>query len=198
MGKQLSSRGLASDARGPGFNFQYWEVGNTKKTWLRSLSSPETSSIVARVRTYGEKRPQTLKGLTPCCLVRTDCLSAFPRGPWSSERQNSHKHRGLGGQCAVGKHTWWGLWGPRLFAMCVLSLISKDSSEEAEALQSLNKPHGHPWTVRPDCHVMTEKGYYQPEEREHGLLAVLPTTVTEQLAPVREERSNFDSWVLWC
>lgn len=31
VGKQLSSRGLASDARGPGFHFQYWEVGNTKK-----------------------------------------------------------------------------------------------------------------------------------------------------------------------
>ena len=111
VGKQLSSRGLASDAWGPGFNFQYWEVGNTKKTWLRSLSSPETSSVVARVRTYGEKSPQTLKGLTPCCLVRTDCLSAFPRGLWSSERQNSHKHRGLGGWCAVGKHNLMGTLG---------------------------------------------------------------------------------------
>lgn len=40
--------------------------------------------------------------------------------------------------------TWWGLCGPRLFAMCVLRLISKDSSEEAEPLQSLNKPHGLP------------------------------------------------------
>lgn len=82
--------------------------------------------------------------------------------------------------------------------MCGLSLISKDSSEEAEPLQPLNKPHGLPWTVRPDCRVMTDKGYYQPEEREHGVSAVLPTTVTEQLAPVREERSNFDSWVLGC
>lgn len=94
--------------------------------------------------------------------------------------------------------TWWGLWGPRLFAMCVLRLISKGSSEEEEPLQSLNKPHGLPWTVRPGCHVMAEKGYYQPEEREHGLSAVLPTAVTEQLAPVREERSNFDSRVLGC
>lgn len=111
VGKRLSRRGLASDARDPGFHFQYWEVGNTKKIWLRSLSSPETSSVVARVRTYGEKRPQTLKGLTRCCLVRTDCLSAFPRGPLSGEKQNSHKHRGLGGWCAVGKHNLMGTLG---------------------------------------------------------------------------------------
>ena len=77
--------------------------------------------------------------------------------------------------------------------MCALGLISKDSSEEAEPLQPLNKPHGLPWTVRPDCHVDTEQGYYQPEERDHGVLAVLPTTVTEQLAQVRGERSNFGS-----
>lgn len=73
------------------------------------------------------------------------------------------------------------LWGPHLFAMCALSLISKDFSEEAEPLQPLNKPHALPGTVRPDCHVDTEQGYYQPEEWEHGVLAVLPATVTEQL-----------------
>lgn len=67
-----------------------------------------------------------------------------------------------------------------------------------EPLQPLNKPHGLPWIVRPDCHAVREKGSYQPEERELGVLAVLPMTVTEQLAQVREERSNFGSWVLGC